>query len=95
MDCVDSIRVEAWGYDDSTFGDGAEMYLYNWDEFDFDLLPDETVADPEGSFQNDVIDPLPYMYCGTEKCFVNAKITGSAWDNTHLWWVEIYVHMSP
>ena len=93
--CVDSIRVEVYGYDDSFFGDGAEMYLYNWDTFQFDLLPDQTVGSTEDLYNNDVANVEPYMYCGSQKCYVNAKVGASAWDNTHVLWVEVYVHMAP
>jgi hypothetical protein len=93
--CVDNMRVEVWGYDDSVFGDGAEIYLYNWNTYSFDLLPDETVGDTEGVYTNYVTDVLPYIWCGTDKCFIDAKVTGSAWDNTHVWWMEVFVHMAP
>jgi hypothetical protein len=98
VDCVDSLVVEAYGVDDSYFGDGAEMYLFNWDTFQFDLLSDSTVNAPEGYFDNFVFDVLPYLACGTgpdAKCYVNAKINASAWDATHLLWVGIWVHTSP
>jgi hypothetical protein len=95
VSCVDFIRVEVLGYDDSVFGDGAEMYLYNWDTFSFDLLPDETVGSTLDYYFNDVFDVTPYLYCVSEKCYINAKVTASAWDNTHLKWMEIYVHMTP
>ncbi len=94
-DCVQGIRVEVYGYDDALLGDGAEFYLYNWDTFTFDLLADQTVGSSEDFYDNEVVDPQPYMYCGAEKCYVDAKIRASAWDNTHVFWVEVYVHMAP
>ena len=93
--CVDGIRVESYGYDDSWFGGGASMYLYNWDTFEFDLLADERIGGDEAIYTNDVWTPSPYMYCGATKCYVNAKVTAGSWDNTHLWWTELWVHMTP
>ncbi len=94
-DCVTGIRIEVYGYDDALLGDGAEFYVYNWDTFRFDLLADQTVGADTDLYDNDVVDPQPYMYCGSEKCYVDAKIGASGWDNTHLLWVEVYVHMAP
>jgi len=96
--CVDQIRIEAYGYDDSLFGDGAEVYIYNWDTFQFDLLPDETINTPEGFWMNTVIDPTSYLLCGSgaqAKCYIDIQIGASAWDQTHLWDVWVDVHMTP
>jgi hypothetical protein len=96
--CVDGILIEAWGYDDSIFGDGAEFYIYNWNTYQFDLLPDQTIGAVEDWYENSVIDPVPYMLCGSgpeAKCYIDVQIGASAWDNTHLWDVWISVHMTP
>ncbi len=93
INCVQQVKVEVAGYDDSFFGDGAEVYLYNWDTGEFNLLP-TTVGDQLDWYENVVSDPAPYVFCGTTKCYVNAKVGASAWDNTHVWWVELYVYMS-
>jgi hypothetical protein len=90
--CVDSMDVEVYGYDDSVFGDGAEVYLYNWNTWDWDLLP-VTVGDLEQIYINSTFNITDYVYCGSVKCYVNAKATGSAWDNTHVYWMEIWVWM--
>jgi hypothetical protein len=98
MGCVSSISIDAWGYDDSVFGDGAEVYIYNWDTYQFDLLSDATINTPEGWFTNTALDPAPYLLCGSgaeAKCYINVKIGASAWDQTHLWDMEVYVHMTP
>lgn len=98
ISCVDGIMVEAWGYDDSTFGDGAEMYLWDWNATNYDLLPDETINHTLGWHTNSVINPLPYVLCGSgqgAKCYIDFKIEASAWDNTHVWDAYVYVHMSP
>lgn len=95
LDCVGSIRVQAWGYDDSTFGDGAEMYLYNWDTGQFDLLTN-TIGSTEGFYTNTQVDSAPYMLCGSgayAKCYIDVKIGAGGWDNTHLWDVYAEVHM--
>jgi hypothetical protein len=93
--CIDSIRVDAWGYDDSIFGDGAEMYLYNWDTYEFDLLPDETIGSLEGWYTNVVLDFSPYVLCGVTYCYIDLKIGASSWDQTHLLDAEVFVGMSP
>ena len=36
LGCIDAVRMEIYGYDDSLLGDGAEMFLYNWNTFGFD-----------------------------------------------------------
>lgn len=96
--CVSAIRIEAYGYDDSLLGDGAEVYIYNWDTYQFDLLPDETINTPEGLFSNTTIDPLPYLLCGSgagAKCYIDVQIGASAWDQTHLYRVWVDVFMTP
>lgn len=93
-DCVQSIEVEAYGYDDSWFGGGARVYLYNWETWTFDLLPDERIGSEQKIYLNAVANPVPYMICGAKKCYVNAKVTAGAWDNTHLLWSEIWLYMS-
>jgi hypothetical protein len=98
VSCVGQIKVEVWGYDDSTFGDGAEMLLYDWDNNQFELLPDETVGSTSSWYSNSVYSPAPYMLCGSgqgAKCYINAKLEASGWDNTHFWDFYVYVHMSP
>jgi hypothetical protein len=95
VSCVDSMRIWAYGYDDSIFGDGAEMYFYNWDTDQFDLLPTETVGSPENFFYNTVGDPAPYLLCLGDYCYVAIKIGASSWDNTHLWDMAVEVYMSP
>jgi len=106
--CVSSIRIEAWGYDDSLFGDGAEVYIYNWDTYQFDLLPDATINEPydpvplyPGAWATNIaLDPAPYLLCGSgaeAKCYIDVQIGASAWDQTHLWdvWVDVYMTMNP
>ena len=95
VSCVQSLRAYAYGYDDSIFGDGAEMYLYNWDTGQYDLLPDETIGWPEDFFFNSVIDPTPYLLCLGDYCYVGLKYGASSWDNTHLWFGGVEVYMSP
>ena len=96
--CVDQILIEAWGYDDSLLGDGAEVYLYNWTFFRWDLLPsnfdlaEDWVSNTVSLFVED------YLLCGTgdrAKCYINATTGASAWDNTHVWDVYVDVHMVP
>lgn len=93
--CVDTLAVEVYGYDDSTFGDGAEMYLYNWDTGVFDLLPDHKVDHTQGLHANELTGIAPYIWCGETKCFVDAKLNAGAWDNTHVLWMEIWLGLSP
>ncbi|MBN2494950.1 MAG: hypothetical protein JXR96_10200 [Deltaproteobacteria bacterium] len=97
LDCVRSLRIQVWGYDESVVGDGAEFYIFNWQTYKFDLLPDETVRSPEGFYTNGVQDLAPYLLCGSgvqAKCYVDAKLGASAWDDTHLRDVRIEVYMS-
>jgi hypothetical protein len=44
VSCAQALLLEVYGYDDSWFGDGAAMYLWNWNTGQFDLLPDQTVG---------------------------------------------------
>lgn len=96
--CVSQITVDAWGYDDSVFGDGAEVYLYNWSTYQWDLLPN-TFDAAEGAVVNTVaLNVEDYLLCGSPpraKCYIDAKFGASAWDNTHLWDSFVYVHMTP
>jgi hypothetical protein len=97
VSCVTEIKVKAWGYDDATFGDGAEMYLYDWNGSQYDLLPDQTVGGTVGWYENTVINPLPYLLCGSgdyAKCYIDVKIEAGAWDNTHIWDVYAEVYMN-
>ncbi|HEY3351796.1 MAG TPA: hypothetical protein VGQ83_00985 [Polyangia bacterium] len=96
--CVDALVMEVYGYDDSYFGTGAQMYLYNWDTLRFDLLPTATVGATLDFYQNRVGTAQPYLLCGTgakAKCYVNAKLAAGAFDNTHVWWVEVWAHTHP
>ncbi len=97
--CVDQIEIWAWGYDDSVFGDGAEVYLYNWNTFGWDLMSetfDGGAADWVINTQS--LNTEDYLLCGSgsgAKCYIDAKIGASAWDNTHFEDVYVDVHMTP
>jgi len=98
VSCVTEIRIRVWGYDDATFGDGAEIRIWDWNNERFDLLPDETIGSTQGFYTNTAINPLPYMLCGTgqyAKCYIDVKIDASGWDNTHYWDAYVDVYMSP
>ena len=93
--CVTEIVIQVFGYDDATFGDGAEMYLRNWQTDVYDLLP-VTVTN-SGSYHENVVDDVtPYLRCESDgKCWVDAKLLASAWDNTHVGRFIVWVHMEP
>ena len=96
--CVDALVMSVFGYDDSTSGTGAAMYLYNWTTLRFDLLPAVTVGRTPEFYQNRVTPTQPYLLCGTgtkPKCYVIGKVAASSLDNTHVWWVEIWAHLQP
>jgi hypothetical protein len=100
--CVTGIKLEVYGYDDSWFGDGAEMYLWNWNTGNYDLLPDQTVGYTADGlpdfFENWITSIDDYILCGSaahSKCYVDAQLRASTWDNTHVYWAELYVSMAP
>lgn len=91
--CIDAIGVDVWGYDDSLFGDGAEVYLYNWDTWEYDMLTYTVGYGSTGSWWSNTVSIVsPYLLCGTDLCWIDVKIGASAWDNTHLSdvWVSAY-----
>jgi hypothetical protein len=102
LSCVTGIKLEVYGYDDSTFGDGAEMYLWNWNTASYDLLPDQTVgwtSDGLPAYWDNWVYAIDdYVLCGTgerAKCYVDAQLRASTWDNTHVYWAELYTWMTP
>ncbi|MBI5480801.1 MAG: hypothetical protein HY906_18225 [Deltaproteobacteria bacterium] len=102
LSCVTGMKLEVYGYDDSSFGDGAEMYLWNWNTGQYDLLADQTVGWTSDArpafFENWVLAIDDYVLCGSgahAKCYVDAQLRASTWDNTHVWWTELWVQMSP
>jgi hypothetical protein len=102
ISCVKALVFEVYGYDDSWFGDGGEMYLWNWTTARYDLLPDQTVGHTSDGwpdfFENWSFSTSDYLLCGTgahAKCYVDAQVRASSWDNTHIYWAELYVKMGP
>jgi hypothetical protein len=97
--CVDQIAFDAWGYDDSLFGDGAEVYLYNWTTFQWDLLAENFAGgSADWVFNTVATNVQDYLLCGSgaeAKCYINGKIGASAWDNTHFQDVWVDVHLTP
>ncbi len=97
LPCVTEIRVRVWGYDESWFGGGAQMHLYDWNNAKYDVLPDERVGSQEGWYQNSAHNPLPYMYCTTgnyAKCFIQFKLRAGWADKTHFWDAYVHVYLS-
>ncbi len=96
VDCVTEIKVKVWGYDDSWTGSGAEMQLYDWNNEQYDVLPDEKIGSDKAWYNNSAYNPLPYLYCTTgqyAKCYIQFKLRAAWNDNTHFWdaYVDVYM----
>jgi hypothetical protein len=95
--CMQALDVEVYGYDDSLLGSGAKLYLWNWSTSRYDLLP-QALGSDEGWYENIVEDPAPYLACGSgprARCFADARVSASTWDNSHVLWVALRVFMQP